>query len=297
VTTLARAKTVAELMAKVGTLFAYLDQQSVPFTPRSDDVIISPYAKCGTTWLQQTFHTLRTRGDTDFDDISRVVPWIETSPGLGLDLNAEQKANPRGFKSHLSWDAIPKGGKYIVSFRDPRDAAVSLYRFFEGLFFEPGAIDKDDFVQNFYLQRALADGYWRHLVSWWSQRKNPNVLLLSFEGMKAQPEMTIRRVAEFSGIALDDELLAITLCNSSLEFMKAHKEKFDDLLMREKSEEISNLPPGSDAAKVREGSVGAHKAELSEQALAALDARWQEEVSPALGFPDYADFQRAVQSL
>src|SRR4051812_22006220 len=39
------------------------------FRPRADDVIIAPFAKCGTTWLQQIFHCLRTGGDMDFDDI------------------------------------------------------------------------------------------------------------------------------------------------------------------------------------------------------------------------------------
>ena len=57
---------------------------------RPDDVVITPWGKSGTTWTQQIVHTLRTRGDMAFDDISRVVPWIEMSPLLGLDLNAEQ---------------------------------------------------------------------------------------------------------------------------------------------------------------------------------------------------------------
>ena len=47
-------------------------------------------------------------------------------------------AEPRAFKSHLPWMAVPKGARYIVSLRDPRDALVSMYRFMEGWFFEPG---------------------------------------------------------------------------------------------------------------------------------------------------------------
>jgi len=44
------------------------------FVPRASDIVIASYAKCGTTWLQQMVHSLRTGGDLDFDDISRVVP-------------------------------------------------------------------------------------------------------------------------------------------------------------------------------------------------------------------------------
>ena len=45
----------------------------------------------------------------DFDDISRVVPWIEMGRRVDIDLNAEQRGNPRGFKSHLEFDQLPKG--------------------------------------------------------------------------------------------------------------------------------------------------------------------------------------------
>jgi hypothetical protein len=72
------------------------------YQPQPTDVIISPYAKCGTTWLQQIVHGLKTRGDIDFDDISRVVPWLEWAYELGLDIYAPQKGTFRAFKSHLS---------------------------------------------------------------------------------------------------------------------------------------------------------------------------------------------------
>lgn len=293
--TVHRPTTLDEVLQCTTTMFGQLRDPEQVFTPRPDDVIISPYAKCGTTWLQQIFHTLRTRGDTDYDDISRVVPWIETSPGLGLDLDAEQKANPRGFKSHLPWDAIPKGGRYIVSFRDPRDAVLSFYKFFEGWFFEPGSIGLDEFLQAFAFGRPPGMSYWDHLVSWWSQRDNPDVLMLSYEGMKADPDGTIRRVAEFCNIELDDELLAITRANSSLDFMKRHKDKFDDRLMREASERLCGLPPGGDSAKVRAGQVGEHKQVLSEQVLDQLEQRWQSEVTPGCGFPDYDSLQQDVE--
>ena len=109
---------------------------------RATDVVISPFGKCGTTWLQQIAHTLRTRGDMAFDDISRVCPWIETSADLGLELDVEQRANPRVFKSHLDADRVPRGGRYIVSCRDPRDAVYSMYKFMEGWLLEPGLAHK-----------------------------------------------------------------------------------------------------------------------------------------------------------
>jgi hypothetical protein len=290
-----RARSIAEwreIESRMGS------PQDVPdsiisYRPRPTDVVITPYAKCGTTWLQQTFHTLRTGGDVDFDDISRVVPWIETARMVGLDLEAQQRAEPRGFKSHLPYDAIPKGAKYVVSLRDPKDALVSMYRFMEGWFLEPGAVSIEEFAGH-WLRR---DEYFKHLVSWWNVRADPNVLVFTYEAMTADPAGHIRRLAAFCGLPLSDELLALTLERSSIAFMLLHKDKFDDAMMRAVSEARCNLPPGSDSAKVRKGGVGGHRAELPASVAAAIDARWAELVTPATGFADYAALEAAARAL
>jgi hypothetical protein len=269
--------------------------EAAPLRPFPSDVIISPFGKSGTTMLQQIFHTLRTRGDTDFDDISRVVPWIEMGPILGLDLNAPQKAGPRGFKSHLSYTAIPKGGRYIVPLRDPKDAFVSMYRFMEGWFLEPGAVPMEDFFEG-WQQGGGPEGedYWAHLKSWWAVKDQPNVLLLSYSRMVRDPVAHIRRIAEFAGIPLDEELLALTIERSSRAWMLAHKGKFDDKLMRELSETKGGLPPGSDSAKVRAGDSGRRQDELPPELAARMDDIWEEQIAGPLGFANFAEFEEAL---
>jgi hypothetical protein len=266
------------------------------FKPRPTDVIITPFGKSGTTWLQQAFHTLRTGGDMDFDDISRVVPWIETAGALGIDLNAAQRAEPRGFKSHLDYDRVPKGARYVVSLRDPKDVLVSMYRFMEGWFLEPGAVPIEAFARGMLAPRPEGGDYWSHLLSWWRVRDQENVLLYSYEQMSADPQGSVRRLAAFCGIPLDAELLALTLERSSLAFMLRYKDRFDDFLMREASETRCNLPKGSDSAKVRKGQVGGHKAELPADIAAAVDAIWSERVTPETGFEDYAGLDAALRA-
>ena len=262
-------------------------KRGLAFQLRPSDVVITPYGKSGTTWLQQIVHGLRTRGDMDFDDISRVVPWIETAYDLGIDLDAPQRGHPRAFKSHLNWHDVPKGGRYIVSIRNPKDVLVSGYRFMEGWFFEPGSIPIDVWATESFMANREKEGYWQHLRSWWSQRHADNVLLLTYEGMKADLPGTVRTVAQFIGIALDAELFDIVVRQSSLPFMLAHKDKFDDRLMREHSEKLADLPPGSDSAKVRKGEVGAHRYELPDAISQQLDEIWREEIEVQLGFPTY----------
>lgn len=291
-----RATSMEELREKMSAMFAGASTGGAPFEPRPTDVIISPFSKCGTTWLQQIFHTLRTRGDTDYDDISRVVPWIETAAELGIDLNAEQRAEPRGYKSHLAYDHVPKGARYIVSIRDPRDALASAYKFMEGWFLEPGTVSLDEFARASFLQRPEKQGYWYHLASWWQHRDDDNVLLLSYEGMKVDPERAIRQIAAFCDISLDAELLRITLYNSSLEFMLAHKDMFDDKLMRELSERAAGLPHGSDSAKVREGIAGGHVHLVGDDVLKEMDEIWRRLIDPQLGYSSYPELEAALRS-
>jgi len=292
-----RARSMAEFGALMGRAFGPGSdaKPAAEFHPRPTDIIITPFGKCGTTWLQQTFHTLRTRGDMNFDDISRVVPWIETAGFLNIDLNAPQRAEPRGFKSHLSYVAVPKGAKYVVSLRDPKDALVSMYRFMEGWFLEPGAVSIEEFAPDRLANGGRDPGYWQHLLSWWEQRDNPNVLLFSYEHMTADPELHVRKLAAFCGIALDRELLTLTLERSSFAYMLEHKDRFDDAMMRRLTEERCALPPGSDSAKVRKGGVGGHKTDMPAELAATLDAIWTDVVAPKTGFVDYAALDREIR--
>ena len=269
------------------------DEQPEPLQLRATDVVVTPFGKSGTTWLQQMVHTLRTGGDMDFDDISRVVPWIETSPLLGLDLNAEQRANPRAFKSHLTYEKIPKGGKYINSVRNPGDALFSAYKFMEGWFIEPGTVTLEEFAEKMFIDSG---NYWKHLLSWWEVRNEPFVLFMSYETMQEEIERTVERVANFIGVPLTPELKALTLENTSIGFMKAHKDRFDDALMRKLSEERAGLPPGSDSSKVREGRVGDHKENLSAGIIEALDKTWQKEITPVTGCKTYDELRAKLAS-
>lgn len=288
-----RATSLAELGPLLGACFRddEIAASIASYRPRPTDIVISPYSKCGTTWLQQVFHTLRTGGDMDFEDISAVVPWIETAAALGIDLEAPQRGRPRGFKSHLAWDTVPKGARYVVALRDPRDALVSLLRFFEGWFLEPGAVAMEDFAA-MYLSRPRS--YFDHLLSWWGQRDNPDVLLLTYEHMIDDPRGTTLRLAAFCGIPADEPLIDLALARGDIGFMLAHKGKFADPMMRRLSETRCNLPRGGDSAKVRKG-AGGRRAELPPALSNAVDRAWRERVTPATGFETYTQLEAAVR--
>ncbi len=271
-------------------------ERGLQFQPRPDDVIISPYAKCGTTWLQQIAHGLRTRGNLDFEEITEVTPWIEVAHTIGWDLDAEQVAQPRLYKSHLAYHDIPKGAKYIVSFREPKSAFVSFYRFFEGWLFEKGSIGLAELARWRWPREQMDSmGYWYHLNSWWEQRENANVLLLCYEDMKADLPATVEAVARFMGIELDDKLREIVLRQSSWEFMSANKHFFDDKYMRRAAEERGGIPALGRSHKVSSGVTNDERYRLPPNLDRELDEIWREQVEARWGFRDYAELRGAVR--
>lgn len=254
------------------------------FRPRPSDVFIATYPKSGTTWLQQIVHVLR-GGDTEFDEISAVVPWLESAVDLGIDLDADQPGSLRAFKTHLTVPELPAGARCIYALRDPKDVAVSFFRFFEGWMFEPGSIALDTFVAEFLAGGSRSGRYWDHLRASWPALSRPDVLALCYEDMRADLDGAVRRVARFIGVE-DEAAVRRAIECSSFEYMAARPRQFDDHLIRDARDAACGLPPG-ETTKVRTGRVGAHRDALSPATAALLDAIWAAEIVPTLGFSDY----------
>ena len=47
--------------------------RGINFKPRGDDVMVVTPGKCGTTWMQQVVHQLRSGGDMSYRNIGDVV--------------------------------------------------------------------------------------------------------------------------------------------------------------------------------------------------------------------------------
>lgn len=288
-----RARTVSELQTILDKLFtADGIENGLAFQPEPSDVIISPFAKSGTTWMQQIVHGLRTRGSMDFGEISEVVPWIEAAQDLGQDLTAAQIAQPRAFKSHLPWEEIPSGCRYICVLRDPIAVLKSMYQFFEGWIMEPGAIAFEDFAYHQFLARKAPKGYWHHLCSWMEQKDNPQVLLLCYEQLQNSLADTLPTIADFIGVKLDAELKDIVLTQSSLEFMQEHASHFDDHFLRLRQFEALGVPRHSLSSKVSSKKARRNRPLPSEALIQDMQNRWQQEVTVRTGFANYTALQQ-----
>ncbi|WP_437735264.1 sulfotransferase domain-containing protein [Sorangium sp. So ce1335] len=264
-----------------------------PFQPRPTDILIATFPKCGTTWTQQIVHGLRTRGSMDFEEISFVIPFIEVSPLLGMDLEAPQPAEPRAYKTHLPWTQVPKGGRYIYVMRDPADTLVSFYHFMSGMLFEPGTVDIETFSAEAFFKDAPFGGYWEHLRSWWEQRRRDDVLFLCFEDMKRDHAAAVRRIAAFMGVS-DEQAIAVATRQSTFEFMRAHESQFDDHPTTAAISRVMGMPPAR-TTKVRAGRVG-DGAGLPASVRAALDDAWKRCLEAPLGVRSYEELRARLAS-
>ena len=264
------------------------------YTPAPSDVFIATYPKCGTTWLQQMMHTLRTGGDSDFGEITEVVPWLEMAALMGLSPDHPQRAEPKVFKTHLRYEDMPKGGRYVHMVRDPADVAVSLYHFHEGWFFEPNSIQLDEFVEQYFLPGARAGTYWDFVASWWPLRDDPNVLTLAYEEALAAPRAAIERVAAFMGIDADAHLLDLTLTRSGIGYMREHGKQFDDHVIRDLINAGCSLPADSGSTKVRAGRSGEGSDRLGAAVRDALDAAWRNTLGQRFKLASYAELRQQI---
>jgi hypothetical protein len=266
-------------------------QRGLDYKPDPSDVFIVTPPKCGTTWMQQIVHGLRTRGSMDFDEISRVVPWINMAHDVGIDIYAPQVAHPRAFKTHSPLNEAPKGAKYIIVVRDPSDALLSDYHFFEGMFFEQGSITLETFARESFIPGG---DIWKHVRSFWDRRRDEDVLPLCYENMKTDLPRTIEKVASFIGISLDDELRKIVLRQSDIRFMQDHKEQFEDHIIRNARSAAMRLPPDGRLNKVRNGQVGESKDRVPGEIKQELDAVWRAEITARIGLNSYEDLRQEL---
>lgn len=204
---------------------------------RPGDVLIATYPKCGTTWMQQIILCLLARGQASkvFDPMQQ-APWIERESSLARRISvivdregSADFSRRRCFKTHAPLNLLPcangfSRGKIVVIFRNPKDAASSMYQHYRGL--PPFAYTGpwSHFFEALFTQGKVGHGdYFDHVLAWRAAATKPhsNILWLSFEQLKTDLAANIRRVAQFLDIPINDTVLNDVVAASSFSSMKA----------------------------------------------------------------------------
>ena len=216
------------------------------FQFRDDDIVISTYAKSGTTWVQQIVAELLFAGAEDLE-VAAMSPWLDLRvPPKSVKLPAvEAQTHRRFLKTHLPVDALvfsPKA-KYIYVARDGRDVAWSLYNhhananatWYDALNKTPSLVGPpieppNDDIRQYFLQWLDRDGhpfwpFWENIRSWWAIRQLPNVRVVHFAALKGDMPQEIRGVADFLDIRVDPARWNAIIEHCSFAYMKKNATK------------------------------------------------------------------------
>lgn len=216
------------------------------FKFRNDDIIISTYAKSGTTWVQQIVAQLLFNGAKHLE-VAEMSPWLDLRvPPKDIKLpEVERQTHRRFIKTHLPVDALvffPEA-KYIYIGRDGRDVVWSMYNhhananefWYQALNETPGLvgppIEKPPaLVHQYFTEWLEGDGYpwwpfWENVRSWWEIRNLPNVFMLHFAELKRDMPGEIRRIAKFLDVPIDESKWETILEHCSFDHMKQNATK------------------------------------------------------------------------
>lgn len=186
---------------------------------RTEDRFLFSYPRSGNTWLRHIIQNLAFDSEpSEYNELEDCLPTIDTLE-FRQRLTKMPQDGLRFFKSHLPYAPYFLDGKVIYVVRDGRDVMLSYYDFYRKLRGYKG--DLDAFMAKF-MHGWLRYGTWKDNVgSWLQQADHPNLLLIRFEDMKADPMATVSRVAEFAGLEVNEARLQEALEASSVDKVHA----------------------------------------------------------------------------
>lgn len=221
------------------------------YEPHPDDVLISTYPKCGTTWMQNIVWLIVNKGEPlgANQRMTDAIPHIEE---VGKEA-VEALPVPRLIKTHLPRAMMPlhASARTIYVMRNPFDCAVSFYHHTRGFVhhydFAQGTFD--DYFDCFVTGEVDFGDYFENVLSWFVERSKTNFLFLTYEQMSADARGTIETVGRFLGPELgaaveDAAILERIVAHSSFSSMSKDQ-------LRWSSERAKGMPEF-----VRKGEVG-----------------------------------------
>ncbi|XP_056419337.1 sulfotransferase 6B1-like [Hyla sarda] len=233
------------------------------FEAREEDLMMVAYPKCGSNWTMLLLHGIVYAAYKK--EPSAIIPLIEfKAPDKFEKLKAQP--SPRVLGTHLHYDNIPqpffdKKVKLLVTFRNPKDTAVSLFHFYNNNPMLPTYNSWDDFFPDFMAGKVVWGSYFDHAVVWNKHLDEDTILLVTFEDMKEDLEGSIKKICKFYGISITEEQVKQIAEKGTFKSMKENSGKTHGVFGK---------------VIFRKGDVGDWKNYFSEAQSQEVDAKFEE---------------------
>ncbi|XP_046737702.1 luciferin sulfotransferase-like [Diprion similis] len=269
------------------------------FQVRDDDVWVCSIPKSGTTWTQEMVWCIA--NDLDYErgkisltdrfpyfDLSARSEWpaiLKANPGIQIRREMVDSVNyvadlpsPRFIKTHLPFKFLPrqlrtgeKKPKIIYIARNAKDTCISRYHYCRITENLQGSFE--DWC-NLFLQGGVMYGpYWKHVLGYWEQRIEDNVLFLKYEDMKQDLPSVIKKTATFLGKNLTTDQLSSLTEHLSFESMKLNPAANNEDLIHLMKE----ITPSKFEGKfMRSGKINQWKSEMTPDMIERFD-QWTRE--------------------
>ncbi len=280
--------------------FGTFDNQLLKFLPQSikqrlgvlrerfsrPDAYVVSYPKSGRTWLQMMLARIYQRQvDLPLDELLQQshrclvrsvdgasVPFARFSHGYRYKYFCQSEDFP-------SW--FYQGSKIVLLMRDPRDTLVSYYYWqkynfcsFDGTLHDFIHTCGDDRHPEDHQARCGIKPILKYYNTWLAHEPEfDDLLILHYEDLRMDPVKHLRRLLDFTGHNVSDELIA-----DAIEFAS-----FDNMRKMEVDRQLtwSALPGGNDVRgfKTRRAKVKGFRDELNADDLAMINETIDEELN------------------
>ena len=247
------------------------------------DIVVASFPKTGTTWLQTVLLSLVMGGPERLRDPMRQSVWIEAAvcrrkctcdefmDGWGAirGVLPEQRVLKTHAQAHVApWVGCADptmlracGAKLAITWRDPRDVAVSCFHHITASNAYRYRGTWDEFIEMFLAGGTEGGDFWEWQLGWRRATakavRSGDAMWVRYEDMKADLPGMVRRLQAFAGLPPDEELVRRTAEASEFGAMRA-------LFERRNVRKLANGKKFN-AEHIRKGEVGGFDELMTEE--------------------------------
>lgn len=161
-----------------------------------------------------------------------------------------------------------------------------MHRFFSGWLVEEGGLSLEELWPVWMSGGPGGCDYATHLLSWYVRKDEPDTLLATYRWVANNRPAMIRRLANFLGLPLTGELAEMVDAMTSREFMREHRDRFDDGMLSRALADKIGIPLDGNSSKVQ--AQASDPGALPPSVVDKIHAMWSERIAPVTGHSDFA---------